>query len=86
MKSERKVDVLIEDELYTDPRTGVEMRNERCFKVWADAETKEAIEKVEGVSWVFSDKFTPTHFTVCYDKRYDVESIKREVEAAVLCC
>ena len=85
MESKRNVDVLIEHEYYTDPKTGVEILSTTCFTVWADAETKEAIEKVEGVSWVFSDQFTPTKFTVYFDKRYDVESIKREVEAAVKC-
>lgn len=85
MKNGRKHDVLILDEKYTDPRTGVEVINNLCFEVWADAEKKSAIEAVEGVNWVFQEPSAKTHFKVYYDQRYEREYLKREVEAAVLC-
>ena len=79
----RKVDVLIEDVFYTDPKTGVEMMFD-YFQVWADAGLKDLIKSVEGVTNVFAP-MTETCYSVYCDKRYDREFIKREVEAAIIC-
>ena len=81
--SGRKKDVLVLDEKYTDPKTGVEVINSLCFAVWADADKKSAIESVEGVSWVFQER-EKTLYRVYIDQRYDREYLKREVEAAIL--
>lgn len=80
----RKQDVLIEDEFYTDPRTGVEMMMQTCFTVWADESMKSVIAGVEGVTMV-SNPLSKTMFHVWFDKRYDREFLKREIEAAILC-
>ena len=80
----KKTDVLIIDEKYTDPRTGVEVLNHLCFTVWADENMKETIKAVEGVVNVYNIP-TPTCFSVYYDQRYEREFIKREIEAAILC-
>lgn len=80
----RKFDVLFEDQKYTDPRTGVEVVMDSCFTVWADADTKDTIARVEGVTNVYNFP-TATQFTVYFDKRYDREYIKREIKAAILC-
>ena len=80
----RKKDVLIEDYMSTDPRTGVEVKSDWQFKVWADAGLKELIQSVEGVVSVFCT-LRETEYTVYIDKRYDMEFIKREVESAILC-
>ncbi len=79
----RKTDVLIEDVFYTDPKTGVEMMFD-YFQVWADAGLTELIKSVEGVTNVYST-ITSTCYSVYYDKRYDRDFIKREVEAAIIC-
>lgn len=83
MKNGRMKDVIIENEFYTDPRTGVEIMSD-CFIVWADAAMLETIKAVEGVTNVYN-QITPTKFSVYYDKRYDREFVKREIEAAILC-
>jgi len=80
----RKQDVLIIDEKYTDPRTGVEVINSLCFTVWADERMKSVIQGVEGVTNVFNIP-TPTCFSVYYDQRYERDFLKREIEAAILC-
>ena len=79
----RKTDVLIEDVFYTDPKTGVEMMLD-YFQVWADAGLNSLIESVEGVTSVCTP-FAKTCYSVRYDKRYDRDFIKREVEAAIIC-
>lgn len=80
----RKQDVLIEDDFYTDPRTGVEIMHSTCFTVWADEKMKDIIKGVEGVTNVYNH-ITSTQFSVYFDKRYDREYLKREIEAAILC-
>lgn len=83
MKSGKIKDVLIQDEIYIDPRTGVECVNKLCFSVWADDDTLETIKAVEGVVNVY--RTSKSHFSVYYDQRYDREYVKKEVEAAILC-
>ncbi len=78
----RKADILIEDEKYTDPRTGVEIVSELSFTVWADENMKSVIKCVEGVTDVFTP-FAKTQFKVYFDKRYDRESLKMEIAAAI---
>ncbi len=41
----RKADILIEDEKYTDPRTGVEIVSELSFTVWADEKNEICYQK-----------------------------------------
>lgn len=76
----RKVDYLIEDEYYTDPQTGMK-RLFNYFIVWADSNMKQVIILVDGVTRVFADG--PTEFHVYYDARYDRETIKQEIVAAI---
>ena len=80
----RKQDVLIIDDKYTDPRTGVEVINNLCFTVWADERMKSVIKGVEGVVNVYN-QISPTCFSVYYDQRYERDFLKREIEAAILC-
>ena len=84
MNNGKLKDVIIEDEYYTDPRTGVEMMNQLCFTVWADESMLETIKAVAGVTNVYN-QITKTKFHVYYDKRYDRQFIKCEIEAAILC-
>jgi len=84
MKNGRKNDVIIENEYYTDPKTGVEVQAKLSFTVWADENMKDAIKSVEGVTKVYNT-LTPTQFSVYFDKRYDREYIQREIEAVVKC-
>ena len=83
MGNGRKFDVLIVDRLETDPRTGMEMLS-RQVTVYADAGLKEVISKVEGVTWITF--MADTEYLVKIDPRYDYEFVKRQIEAAVLCC
>ena len=71
MNNGQLVDVLIID--------GV---SERDFYVWADKDMKEIMESIQGVSNVFSDMET-CEYHVYIDPRYDIEWIKREVEAQI---
>ena len=80
----RKTDVLIEDNYYLDNRTGVYLKSNNNFTVWADKDMREIILSVDGVTNVFTPDCN-TKYQVYIDKRYDIEFIKREVEAAVLC-
>jgi len=78
----RKADYLIEDETYTDLRTGVGVVNNLCFTVWADEKMKPLIKGVDGVTDVFNS-LAKTKFSVYYDQRYDRETLKREIIAAI---
>lgn len=80
----RITDVIIKDDIYTDPRTGLEVVNSLCFTVWADEDMKETIQAVEGVTKVYN-QIASTNFSVYYDQRYDREFLKREIEAVILC-
>ena len=81
----KKKDVLIEDKMYTDNRTGVESVSDRTFVVWAGAGMKDVISAVSGVVAVYSGQPYETKYDVFVDPRYEFEFIKREVEAAILC-
>ena len=78
-------DVLIEDKVFTDNRTGIECVSDRTFVVWADAGMEDAISSVDGIVAVYSGQPYKTKYDVFVDPRYDFEFIKREVEAAILC-
>ena len=84
MKKGRKQDVLLERVIYTDPRTGVKMPSDLSFAVWADEQMKDTISAVEGVVQVYVD-IAVTKYHVYVDKRYEMEFIMREVEAAIKC-
>ena len=81
----RKQDILIEEKRYTDNRTGVETVSDRSFAVWADEGMLEVIKSVEGVTAAYVGQPFSTKYEVFTDPRYDIEFIKREVEAAILC-
>ena len=80
----KKKDIIIEDVVNTDPRTGIETISQTSINVWADERMKEVIQKVEGVTNVYNIP-TPTLFHVYIDARYDKEYVKRDIEAAILC-
>jgi len=77
----KNVDVIIEDRKNTDQRTGVEYTS-NWINVYADADMKDTILKVEGV--VSVTKMEETEYMVKLDPRYDREYVKREIEAAIL--
>lgn len=81
----RKQDILIENKIYTDNRTGIETVSDRSFVVWADAGLNDVIKSVDGVTVVYSNQPYATKYDIFTDPRYDIEFIKREVEAAILC-
>lgn len=73
----KKMEVLVEDRKYTDPRTGVELPA-TSLTVWADKNMKEVIKGVAGVTNVYNTT-SSVEFSVYLDPRYDVEHIKREI-------
>jgi len=77
----KQIDVLINDHLNTDPRTGVEMLSQ-YVTVYADAGMKEVISKVDGV--VSVTNMEATEYMVKIDPRFERGFVKREIEAAVL--
>lgn len=81
----KKKDILIEDKMVTDNRTGVESVSDRTFVVWADAGMEKVIREVSGVVAVYSGQPYETKYDVFIDPRYELEFIKREIEAAILC-
>lgn len=81
----KKLDILIEDKTITDNRTGVETVSDRTFVVWADAETKDIISKVDGVVAVYTNQPYATKYDVFIDARYDIQYVKEAVKAAILC-
>ncbi len=81
----KKKDYLIEEKKYNDPKTGVDIVSDKTFVVWADAGLKDVILKIEGVVAVYDNQPYPTKYDVFIDARYDIEYIKREVEAEILC-
>lgn len=83
MTGGRKKDVLIEDEILTNPNTGLSYPV-RSVCVYADAKLNEIIKGVEGVTTVYNTH-NETRYEVNIDPRYDLEHVKREIEAAILC-
>lgn len=79
-----KRDVLIEITEYEDERTGLKIRSDQTFTVWAKAGLSEKIKSVEGVTNVYTT-LCNTQYSVFIDKRYDIDYIIREVEAVILC-
>ena len=51
-------------------------------KVWTDIGMTETIEAVEGVNQVSTQG---TEYLIWLDKRYEVEFVLKEIEAAILC-
>lgn len=74
----RLTDVIIEDFVVKDD-TGIPQFWH--FNVWADVGSKELIESVEGVTFVF-DYFAP-RYEVNVDPRYDREYLRAEIEAII---
>lgn len=77
----KKIDVLINDRLNADPRTGIEILSQ-YVTVYADAGMKEVISKVDGV--VSITNMEATEYMVKIDPRFERGFVKREIEAAVL--
>jgi hypothetical protein len=84
MENGRKNEILFEPVFNKDIDTGVEIESSDCLHFWADANTKDAIKKVEGVAKVFNN-FSPTDYIVYIDRRYDIKWVKAEIEAVVKC-
>lgn len=77
------VEYLIEDQ-YTIDDTGLRVQCRYYFRIWANAGLEKRFEKIEGVT----DAFTvggPTQYDIYIDHRYDIEFIKKEVEAVIIC-
>lgn len=74
----RLTDVIIEDSIGTDPRTGVQFF--MSFTVWMDASAREAVQAIPGVHRVFNT-LGGNRFEIFLDPRYDREYLRAEIEA-----
>lgn len=79
----KKVDVIIEDILFTDQNTGLTATRSHEFVIWANDGKKQIIEAVEGVSVTVQS--TKTMYLIVIDPRYDVEYVKQQIIADILC-
>jgi len=79
----RICDVLIVDRIYLD-RDGETKSSFTVFDVWTNPGLIKIIENVEGVSYASADVLEKTKYTVYIDLRYDANSVKQEVRAALL--
>jgi hypothetical protein len=73
-------DVIVEDNEFRDPQTGISKLS--GLRVWADAGNRELIRNIPGVSFASEAN---TLYTIELDPRYDREFVKREIEAVLLC-
>ena len=71
-----------------DKKTGrikdvvIEQTEEHTLIVWADRDLIDQFKKIEGLVYVNA---TITKYYMEFDHRYDIEFIKREIEAIALC-
>lgn len=78
MSNGRLTDVIVEDFVLADPRTGLE---KFCnFEVWADPGLKNLIESIEGILYAIYER---GKYHVYIDKRYDKEYVKQEIIARI---
>jgi hypothetical protein len=79
-KNGKMVDVLIEESIGSDPRTGMPIFF--GFSVWADAGMKDIIKNIPGV-YIVLEFNGGTHYDVSLDPRYNREFLKAEIEAQI---
>lgn len=79
----RKQDVLFEEIYLEDNKTGLQ-KKDKHIRLWADKGLLSLIESVDGVVRAYNHN-GDTEYAVLTDPRYDVETVKKEIEAAILC-
>jgi hypothetical protein len=77
-KDGKMTDVIIEESIGSDPRTGMPIFF--GLSVWADAGMKNIIENIPGV-YIVLEFGDGTHYDVSLDPRYNREFLKAEIEA-----
>lgn len=77
----RVKDVIVDFNFYRDD-TGIKSKGHH-LTVWADAGLTDIIKSVEGVTNVYCT-LTPTEYSVFLDKRYNIDFVAAEIEAAIL--
>lgn len=78
--------VLFEDAIVINNITGEREYSTNNVLVWTDAGMDEIIRKVKGVctvSLVYSN--IENQYSVVIDPRYDIEFVKKEIEATIIC-
>jgi hypothetical protein len=80
------IEVLFEDMVGIQNYTGEKIICQHEFIVWADEGLLELIKSVKGIYDVqLKLGFPTTEYFVFVDWRYDIEFIKKEIEAVILC-
>jgi hypothetical protein len=80
----KKYDILIEDYIYEDEKTGIKIIQQYFFTVWADSGKKEIIKKINGVTNVYTP-LCENRYEVYIDHRFDKSFVQEEIRAAILC-
>jgi hypothetical protein len=77
----KQVDILIED-AFTEDSTGIKVLAPYAT-LYADSGKADLLRKTEGVAMVTD--MGSTIYYIYFDKRYDRDWVKSEIEAAILC-
>lgn len=78
--------VLFEKALIRNSYTGEMQETENSLQLWTDEGLNELIKKVPGVSIVTPNLGGyPTSYGIIIDPRYDIEFVKKEIEATIIC-
>lgn len=82
----KKVQVLFETAMKRNNITGEFEVALNAFQLWTEPNLEELIRKVPGVCEVTS-KFSgySSSYAIVIDPRYDVEFVKKEIEAEIIC-
>jgi len=84
-KSGRKQLVLFTEARYKDDITGLPMVSTRATIMWADEGFLDQIKNLKGVSAAFYGQAEKGRYDIYFDPRYDIEYVKREIEALIVC-
>ncbi len=77
-------EVLFEDAVQRNTITEEMEISKTAFILWADENLQELIKKIPGIIQVRCLDY-PTRYHIIIDFRYDLDFIKKEVEAEILC-
>lgn len=80
----KKQNYLFETVEYRDA-TGLTIFNDKQLTLWANGGFIEQIKHLEGISCAFYGQIKKGRYDIFLDPRYDVEFIKRKIEAIITC-
>jgi hypothetical protein len=81
----RKQPFLFQDSTYKDEVTGATLVYDRGFILWADESFIEEIKAMPGISSAYYGNIEKGRYDIWIDPRYDVDFVKKEIEAIIMC-